>query len=268
MNTIKTIISDHITWRYQIFKLAKSDIIKKYSGAAFGWAWALIKPLILIGVYWFAIAIGLRGGGGLGGFPFILWFIAGLVPWFYMSDMLTGGAASIRKYKYLVTKMKFPVSTIPSFVGLSNLLIHLILMTLVTVVFAVSGFFPGIYFLQLPIYALLMLWFFVVWGLFSALLSAMSRDFLNLIKSITTAVFWLSGILWDVNMIDVPWLKTILMFNPVTFFVTGYRNVFVYKIWIWEEYMNLLYFGIVFILLTLAALWAYRKLIKVIPDVL
>lgn len=268
LNTLKTIISDHWKWRYQILKLAKSDIIKTYSGAAFGWAWALIKPLIMISVLWFAMSIGLRVGRDTGDFPYILWLVVGLIPWFYMSDMLTKGAGSILKYRYLVTKMKFPVSTIPTFVGFSNLSIHIILMVLIIIVYAICGYPPDIYLLQLPIYMALMLWFFIVWGLFSALLSAISKDFLNLVRAFTTAIFWLSGILWDVTLIDIPWLKSVLLFNPVTYFAKGYRNIFVYKIWIWDEPMSLLFFCIVLFLMIIASIWAYKKLIKVIPDVL
>ena len=46
-------------------------------------------------------------------------------------------------------------------------------------------------------------------GLFSSMLSAMSKDFLNLVKSFTTAIFWLSGIMWDVNRIHTEWLSII-----------------------------------------------------------
>ena len=41
METLKEILKAHIDYRKQLFKLAKSDIIKTYKGAALGWAWAL-----------------------------------------------------------------------------------------------------------------------------------------------------------------------------------------------------------------------------------
>ena len=157
MNTLAEIIRQHIEWRSQIWKLAKADIIKTYSGAALGWAWALVKPTITIAVFWFAFTFGLRGGGAVNGYPFALWMIPGFIAWFYMSDMLTQGANAIRKYKYLVTKMKFPVSTIPTFVGLSKLAIHICLMVIVVLIFVCTGHFPDLYWLQiffsvLPLY--------------------------------------------------------------------------------------------------------------------
>jgi teichoic acid transport system permease protein len=188
-----------------------------------------------------------------------------------MSDMLTDGANSLRKYSYLVTKVKFPISVIPTFVGLSKFTIHILLMLIVIIVFVFHGKFPDIYMLQLPIYMLLMLGAFIIWAQFSCLLASISRDFLNLVKSLTTAVFWMSGIMWNINNIDdmnMPWLKTVLLFNPVTFLATGYRNCFIYKRWIWEDPLSLLCFfapvGVLFVL----SIWAYRKLVKVVPDVL
>ena len=35
------IIKDHISYKQQIFKLAKADLAKTYRGAALGWSWAL-----------------------------------------------------------------------------------------------------------------------------------------------------------------------------------------------------------------------------------
>ena len=92
MKTIKEILGAHISWRKQIFKLAKADIIKTYSGAALGWAWALIKPTITIFVYWFAFSIGLRVGRDVNGIPYALWLIAGVIPWFYMSEVEVPGS--------------------------------------------------------------------------------------------------------------------------------------------------------------------------------
>lgn len=269
MKTIINIIKEHIRCRTQIFKLAKSDIIKTYSGAALGWTWALVKPTVSIFVFWFAFDIGLRIGGDVEGYPFILWLVAGYIPWQYMSDMLTGGAAALQKYGFLVTKMKFPISTIPTFIGISKLFVHVLLMVIVIILFALFGYYPDIYLLQLPIYSFLMLLFFINWSLFASMLSAISKDFQNLVKALVTAVFWMSGIMWDINnMTNYPVLQTIMLFNPVTFIVTGYRNVFIYKDWIWEHPMQLLYFGIVLLVMNFMAVRVYAKLRKEIPDVL
>lgn len=265
---LKNVIKDHIAYRQQIIKLAKADLIKTYRGAALGWSWALIKPTISIFVYWFAFQVGLRAGKSVNGYPFFLWLIAGQVPWFYMGDMLTLGTDCIRKYKHLVNKMKYPVSTIPTFFSMSKYFINILLLLLVIIIYMAKGYFPDIYYLQLPFYILLTFVFFTAWALFGAMLSCISKDFANLVKSFVTAVFWLSGILWNPETINNVWLRRILKINPVTYLVTGFRNCFINKVWFWQEPKSLLCFLILTIIMIVLGLWAYKKLKKEIPDVL
>ena len=256
-------------YRQQIFKLAKADLVKTYRGAALGWAWAIIKSAVTIFVYWFTFQIGLRGSSEVEGFPFFLWLISGVIPWFYMSDMITGGTECIRKYSYLVTKMKFPITTIPTFFSISKFMVHLALLVIMILIFIIMGYPPDIYLVQLPIYMLLNFVFFTLFSLFSSLLACMSKDFSNLVKSLVTAVFWLSGIIWNINTIkDISWLKSLLKVNPVTYLVEGYRNCFIHKTWIWESPKTLIAFLLILLVLTIAAIWVYRRLRKEIPDVL
>ena len=190
------------------------------------------------------------------------------MPWFYMNDMLTAGTDTIRKYSYLVTKMKFPVSTIPTFVSISKFIVHLILIAIMIAIFIGMGYPPTMYMIQLPIYMLLMFIFFTIWSLFASLLSSMSKDFANLVKSMVTAIFWLSGILWNPETIKIEWIKQILMINPVTFLTNGFRNCCINEVWFFEQPKRLVYFIIITILLLLLTIWTYKKLRKEIPDVL
>lgn len=268
MNTIKDIVQEHIQGRKQIIKLAKSDLIRTYRGSALGWLWAFVKPIVSIFVYWFAYEIGLRSGKPRGGYPAFFWLIAGLIPWFYMSEMITQGLDSIRKYKFLVTKMKFPVSTIPTFTSIAKVFVHLILLSIMIIIFAAAGYYPDIYYLQLPFYIICMFTFFTVFTLFTSTLASMSKDFGNLVKSFITAIFWFSGILYDVNTVQNIWIRRILRCNPVTFICDGFRNVFIYKTWFFDEPKRLLYFVIILMFMTVLAFFTYGRLKKDIPDVL
>ncbi|MBQ3292638.1 MAG: ABC transporter permease [Mogibacterium sp.] len=269
MDTIRIIIEEHRLLGFrQITKLAKSDLVKKYRGAALGWAWALVKPAVRIFVFWFAFSIGMKGGKPINGYPWILWLIAGFLPWFYMQEMISGGAGCIRKHKHLVTKMRFPVSTIPTFSSLSSLYIHWVLLAAAIIIFACTGHFPDKYYLQIPFYMLLMFVFFTVWALGGGLLAALSKDFQNLVKSIQTAIFWLSGVMYDVNKINNHTIRVILKFNPITVIASGYRKVFIYKEWFWEDKTELLCFSVTLLAFCILAIWAFRRLRKEVPDVL
>jgi len=266
--TLLEVAAEHQEYWRQIFHLAAADLVKTYRGSALGWLWAVIKPTVTIFVYWFAFAIGLRASKAVGGFPFSLWLISGILPWFYISEMLTQGTTTLKRYNYLVTKIKFPVSTISTFVSLSKFYVHLALTAIVIVIFIIFGYPIDVYFLQLPFYMLLMFVFFTVWSMFAAPLSAISKDFANVVSSFVMAIFWMSGIMWDVNSIKIPWLSRVLLFNPVTFIANGYRNVFIYKRWFFEDRFALLAFAVTLLGMTALSLYTYHRLRRDIADVL
>jgi teichoic acid transport system permease protein len=267
-DAVLEIIDEHVQYRIQIFQLAGADIVKTYRGSALGWLWAVIKPSITIFVYWFAFAIGLRARTEIAGYPFFLWLLAGIIPWFYISEMLTQGSKTLGKYNYLVTKIKYPVSTISTFVSLSKLYVHIALVAVVIAIFVAFGRPIDLYYLQLPVYMALMFIFFTLWSLFAAPLSAISKDFANVVTSFVTAIFWMSGIMWDVNSISQPWLKKLLLLNPVTFIATGYRDVFIYKRWFFEDRFALYAFLVVLAGMGALAIYTFEKLRKEIADVL
>ncbi len=268
MRTIKEIIREHIRFRKQIWKLAKTDLGKNYRGSVLGWMWAILKPMITLTIYWFAFSIGLRSGKPVEGYPYFLWLMAGMIPWFYCRGALTGGANCLRRYTYLITKIKYPTSTIPTFVNLSNFMVHMMLVAFMILLFTVFGFIPDLYYLQLPLYMLMAFVFWNFWGLFAGTLSGISRDFLNFIRSITVGFLWLSGIFYDVNKIDIEWLRELMLFNPITLIVNGFRNSLIYDQWIWENPTELRNYCIITAVMAVLAIWIYRKLKKDIPDVL
>lgn len=243
-------------------------MIKTYRGAALGWIWAIIKPGVTLFVFWFAFSVGLRHGQPIAGYSFFQWLLAGFLPWFYMNDMITGGAACIRKYNHLVTKMKFPISTIPTFVNMSELAVHVVLMFVTASYFVLTGHGIDRYYLQLPLYMLMMFVTFTFWSLFSGLLSCISIDFQNLVRAFSSAVFWMSGIIYDVNTIVNPYIRIVLKFNPITVIATGYRKVFIYKTWFFEDKVELACYVVSLVVMIAASLWAYKKLRKEIPDVM
>ena len=136
------------------------------------------------------------------------------------------------------------------------------------ILFIAFGFKPDIYWLQIFFYMALTFIFFNIWGLFSGPLAAISKDYANLVKAFVTAIFWLSGIIWNPDTIKNPVIQKILNVNPVTFLVNGYRNCFINKIWFWEQPKRLIYFIAITFILLIIALKTYKKVRKEIPDVL
>lgn len=257
-------------WRKQIANLGLFDLRKKSRGAVLGPLWFFAKPAVYIFVFWFALEIGLRVGNssGVDGTPYILWLMAGLIPWFYMQDMINQGSDVYHRYSYLVNKIKFPLAGIPTIRNISTFVVHCGLVVVLVIAYFLCGQIPDIYLIQLPIAMLLMFIFFDMFSLLTSLLSAISKDFKNLIKTLSTPLFWLSGIIFNVYSLGIDWLETILMFNPVTFFASMYRCAVYDKTWIWDNPGAMIGMGVVFVLTFVAMILIYRRTYEEVPDVL
>lgn len=271
MNALITIVKDNWEWRSQITNLAIFDIKKKARGAVLGWVWLLLKPLMFIIVFWFALEFGLRAGDSDSEFPYFIWLVSGLVPWFFMQEMIGPGSNTLRKYPYLVNKMKFPLSGISTLYALSALLINLGLIIILLGIYTAYGMPWDAYLLQIPIVLIVM---FLFWDFFSIMcsqLSAISRDFANMMNVLQQPFFWMSGVIFDMARmaeIGFDWYGALMLFNPVTFFCTAMRDATYYKVWFWEDPYLIGGFGVVFVLTVIVAAFVYRRFNEEVPDVL
>lgn len=264
------IASEHKGQWKKIWMLAVNNLIKTYKGAVMGPLWALIKPSFTLFILWFAFTVGIKGGSAVSGYPRFIFMLSGYIPWFFISETIVGGSRSIRRNSQFVTKLSFPVSNIMTFCTLSSLMVHVGMCVIMYVILIIAGYGPSIYNLQFFYYMPLMAAFFLVLSWATAPLSAFSKDFENLINACITGLFWLSGIFWDTYDINNPVLKTLMYFNPINYFINGYRKSFLYDTFMFDgNYTTeLIVFYAEFILLILFGGHLYKKLRKILPDIL
>jgi ABC-type polysaccharide/polyol phosphate export permease len=266
LESINLVFSEHIKNIKQIIEMSKSDLKKQYSGTVFGYFWPLIKNLIFVFAYWFTIEIGLKGGAR-SDYPYIVWLVVGLTPWFFIRDTLAPAAASIRKNKYLVTKMIYPISTIPTFKILSGFIGSITFMLVTTIIAALYSIYPSIYWIQIIYYSFACIVLLISISLITSALVVVSRDIEFLINSIIILVFWVTPILWPIK--NVPQnLIIIVKLNPFFYVVEGFRNSILYGTWFWEQPILTLYFwGFTMITFILGAL-IHGKLRPQFADIL
>lgn len=281
------IAKEHKNFSKQILLLAKNELIKKYKGAVIGPLWAVVKPAFTLFVYWFAFEVGLKATGKdytiiingdyVGTFSKFLFMLVGFIPWFFMQDSILQGSRSILLNRQFVTKVSFPVSTIMTFTHVARLYVHLFLSALMylylcfiggTVDGVAGGIAPSWYNLQFFFYTPLMFAFFLVLTWSTAPMAAFSRDFENMIISLMSGVFWLTGVVYDTYGLGSEVLRRVMLFNPMTFFANGYRNAFLYHRWFWEYPSEFIIFVIEFAVLIALGIFNYNRLRKRLPDVL
>jgi teichoic acid transport system permease protein len=262
------IVRDNWRWKGQAWHMAVTDLVKESRGAVLGWAWLLIKPAVYICVFWFGIVIGLKSGHDEGNTPYILWLSIGMIPWYFMQDMLTTGMNVYRRYPYLVNKIRFPLSVISTFFALSSFIAFLMSMAAILIIMVCCGIPLTIYAIQVPFIAVIMLVFFIAWSVMTAPLATLSKDFYSLVKALATPIFWMSGVLFDVAGVKSAVIRHILAFNPVTFFVTAFRDALSTKVWLWDKPDQVMPFIFIAVILFVLAFRSYSRLNREVADVL
>ncbi|WP_374055175.1 ABC transporter permease [Rossellomorea sp. FM04394] len=248
MKFVFLIIKEQLTNIHLMLRLATYEIKGKYLMHYLGVLWQFLNPAIQIAVYWLIFGLGIRGGGEVNGYPFFTFLIVGIIPWFFISPSINQGSNSVFKQIKLVSKMKFPISILPSVSILSNFFNFLVMLTLMVVILYFNGVTPSLYLLQLPYYLFCTIVFLYATTLLFSTFSTIVRDFQSLLQSTLRMLFYLSPILWDIHMMpDI--FDPIIKLNPIYYLIDGYRNTFLYNIWFFEDVNFLMYFWIVTIFL-------------------
>ena len=124
-----------------IVYLAKNDFKTKYAGSYLGIVWAFVQPIVTICLYWFVFELGFRSTA-VDDAPFVLWLMAGLVPWFFFSEALINATNCFIEYSYLVKKVVFNISVLPLVKIISSLFVHVFFVLLTLVFYTFNGFYP------------------------------------------------------------------------------------------------------------------------------
>lgn len=216
-----------------LIDLAKNDFKSRYMNNYLGMLWAFIQPITMILIFWFVFQVGFKSMP-IDNFPFILWLMGGMVPWFFFSESLQTATQSILSNNFLVKKVVFRVSLLPIVQIGSSLFIHIFFIIFLFGMFLYYGYTPTIYWLQIFYYLFCMI--FLVLGLswFTSSVVVFFRDLGQIIAMIIQFGFWLTPIFWSMKILPEKY-HSILEYNPIYYIVEGYRDSLIYKVWFWEK---------------------------------
>lgn len=246
--------------------LTKRNFVEKYVGSYLGILWAFIQPAVTVGIFWFVFQVGFKSQP-TGNFPFILWLVCGMFPWFFISDSFNAATTSILNGSYLVKKMVFKVELLPLVQIFSALIVHLFFVGVLFVMFLFYGYYPCLFNLQVLYYMLAMVCFVYGISLITSTLTVFLRDLGPAVAMLIQFGFWGTPIFWKIEMMPAK-VQTILKLNPAYYIIQGYRDSFLYQVGFWEKGMLSLYFWVITFAILLIGYRLFNKLRKNFADVL
>lgn len=268
-------LAEIIRNRKLILDLAVTDFKNKYSASFFGSIWAFTQPIVTTAIYCFVFQFGFRQGAGVqdAGYPFLLYLIAGIIPWFFFDEAWKNATNCLVEYSYLVKKVVFRIDVLPIVKIISSFFVHAFFIVVALVLYVAFGKLPDVKFLQLFYYLFCMFLLILALSYLTAAVTPFFPDLAQIIGILLQLGMWTIPIMYEESMITTagswgPKVMMILKLNPMYYIVTGYRDSFMHGQWFFERGAITIYFWAVAIILFVVGFRAFQKLKVHFADVL
>jgi ABC-type polysaccharide/polyol phosphate export permease len=252
--------------RKMLFNLIKSDFKNRYLGNHLGIVWAFIQPLVMVAVYWFVFTKGFRAGA-VSNVPFLLWLLAGMVPWFLLNDAIMSSSSAVTSQAFMVKKIVFEVKLLPFVKIGSAVLVNLAFWVFLLIVCLAYGYYPSWWWLQLAYYMLCIIAISLSLGLLFSAIMPFMPDMGQIISVIFQVLFWATPVMWNETMLHGK-LIYLIKLNPFAYIVNGFRETLINHQPFWQHYSMMTYFWV----FTLVTYWlgnrTFNKLRPHFADVL
>jgi lipopolysaccharide transport system permease protein/teichoic acid transport system permease protein len=263
---MKMLLNSLYSHRYILWSLAKNDFRNRYLGSFLGVLWAFLLPLVNLSIMWFAFQQGLKVTP-TDGVPFILWLVTGMFPWAFFSEAVLNSSNSIVEKSFLVKKIQFQVEFLPIIKIIASFFPFLFLSAVMFILFMLYGYWPDIYWLQVPYYAFCLCAFILALSWLTSSVVVFYRDLGHIISVALQLGFWITPIFWTPERLPEKF-RFVFFLNPIGYIVTGYRNSLISKVWFWQEPAQTVYFWVLIIGIGVFGLLVFKKLRPHFADVL
>jgi len=207
-------------YRELIGFLAWRDIMAQYKQAAFGVAWAVVRPVFSVLVY--TLVFGKVAKLSSSDLPYPLFTLCGLVAWSFFSASLSQSTVSLLGNVNLLTKVYFPRLILPIASLGRGAVDFIISFILLIILMGIYNFVPLTTIILFPVFLILGLNITLGMGLFFSALSAKYHDLKHAIPFLIQMWFWVTPVAYGLENIPEK-IKFIFFLNPMTWIIHGFR---------------------------------------------
>ena len=108
---MKALLRNVLNGRHILRTMVIKDLKGRYTGSLFGPLWIIATPLyqILLYTFVFSVILRMRFEEGTGTSSFVVYLLAGLIPWLFFAEATTRGISAFIDNAHIIKKVKFPV---------------------------------------------------------------------------------------------------------------------------------------------------------------
>ena len=252
--------------RVMLWQLAKNDLKARFATSFLGIGWAFIQPLCTILVLWFVFQVGLRNSA-VEGIPFIVWYAPAYLVWSFFQETVSNMTNCIREYHYLVRKVNFKISLIPTVKMIPGILVHVGFFVFIICLNLIYGNRFHISNLQMIYYFGCAIALAYGLGLICATIAPFAGDIQSIVNVVMNVGFWATPIVWNIESMPGT-VQKILKLNPMYYVCNGYRDAWLTHVPFWHRMGTTVWFWVVALILILVGCRLFRKMSPEFVDVL
>jgi len=209
-----------------LLRVTWNDLGRRYAGSILGVSWVVIAPALSIGLYAAVYRLIFKVQvPGLGGWDYVLYIFAGLVPYLMTAEAITGGVTSVIVNRSVLNNTVFPIDLAPvkAVLAAQGSMLVGIVVTIAGVIAVGRAHWTIV--LVPVVWALQVLALIGVSWILS-LVNVVLRDLQNLITLLLVLLMIATPIAYTPTMVPAS-LHWVLYVNPLAYYVLTYQRLLV-----------------------------------------
>ena len=205
-------------------ELSKTDFKLRYQGSVLGYAWAVLRPMLLFVILYVVFSKVLRFGAGIPHYP--VYLLCGTILWNFFTECTAMGIHAIVMRGDLIRKLSFP-KWIIVMSATSTALINLGINLVVLIVFSLfNGVVPSLSWLFVPISVIELYCLSLGISFLLGAINVKYRDIGSIWEVLVQALFYCAPIIYPVSMVAEQSIiaARMVLLNPISQAIQDVRH--------------------------------------------
>ncbi len=247
----------HESYWELVWALAKTDFTLRYHGSFLGYAWAILKPLLMFSVMYFVFS-SLFNPRNTGTEFYAIQLLIGIMMFTFFSEGTMSGMTSLLSKAQLVTKIYVPRWAIIIASTLNAAMIFVMNLIIVVIFAIIFQFTPSL--ASLGVFAIASVYIYILivaFSLMTAPLLIKFRDLQMIWEVLISLLFYASPIIYPLSILPLN-VQQVILISPIGFIIHFTKEALINDHFA-DAWQLLLFTGAIIILLLLSII-IYRRL--------
>jgi len=209
-------------WATQAWTIARASLRTRYRRTWAGFLWVLLNPLLNFGVQYWVFRHLLQGERP----DYLLYLLAGFVPWFFLSQTLETSAGGLLSHAPLIRGLRTPPGVIIVALVMESAVSFAAFLAVALAVAAGVGADVPWRALWLPLPLSILLVFVTAASSFVAMLTVFFRDTRFVVTFALSLGYLLTPIVYRPEQLGDPFLRRLVEWNPMYALIRPFRVCF------------------------------------------